>query len=150
MGDENRPAFTAARDALRQAREDSRWPTNNLNRNKQATERLLIALGAHRSIPEVAYFIECVWRNPTQVDNRELHYMQRRYLDGVSFVTWTTWMHSIAGFSSIPTRSFIVKPVCAIKYARPAWDGSLSSIRMERGLVSIPTLMIILGSHYGL
>lgn len=84
MSDEHEHVFTAARDALRQAREYSRWPTNNLNRNKRVTERLLTALAAHRAIPEVADFIERVQRDPTQVDSRELHYMQRRYVDGAA------------------------------------------------------------------
>jgi hypothetical protein len=85
MSDEQKHAITAARDTLLQAREHPRWPTNNLNRNKRETERMLLALSAHQSTPEVADFIGRVRRNPSQVDSRELHYMQRRYRDGRTF-----------------------------------------------------------------
>ena len=82
--EERQPERQAARAALIQARENPRWPINNMNRNKKETEKLLTLLDPHQQVQEVADFIQRVRKAPASVDSRQLHYMRKRYLDGVA------------------------------------------------------------------
>lgn len=61
------------------------WGLKDLTRNKRATQRLFDQLACHCLHPEVADFLRCLQADPVHVDSLELHYLQRRYLDGRDF-----------------------------------------------------------------
>jgi len=72
----------AAIKALRRAHSHAKWGIKDLTRNKRLTAGLVSRLEAHRHLPEVGDFLRRLQQDPTHVDSRELHYMQRRYVDG--------------------------------------------------------------------
>jgi len=78
-------AAIQAAEALVKALTDRQWGQKNLARNKKMTEKLMTQLEAYQEQPEVADFLTRLQNDLTQVDSRELHYMQRRYLDGREF-----------------------------------------------------------------
>ena len=75
-------AMIRAAEALLRAYVDRRWGQKDLTRNIKMTTRLISQLSEHRQHPEVANFLDRLQNHPTRIDSRELHYMQRRYLDG--------------------------------------------------------------------
>lgn len=75
----------AAAQAIQQALTAPRWGQKDLTRHKVLTQRLIAQLALHRGQPEVDDFLNRLYRNPSQVDSRELHYVQRRYVDGRPF-----------------------------------------------------------------
>jgi hypothetical protein len=74
-----------ARQMLGRALSERAWGSKDLSRNKKATQRLVDQLQSHAREQEVADFLRRVAADPSRVDSRELHYMQRRYLDGRHF-----------------------------------------------------------------
>ena len=74
-----------AAEALLKALTMPAWGIKNLTRNRKMTDRLVAQLDIQRQQPEVSSFLHRLQNNPGQVDSRELHYLQRRYLDGRSF-----------------------------------------------------------------
>jgi hypothetical protein len=78
-------AAIQAAETLIKALTDRQWGQKNLTRNKKMTENLITQLEAYQDQPEVADFLARLQDDRTQVDSRELHYMQRRYLDGRKF-----------------------------------------------------------------
>ncbi len=78
-------AAIQAAEALVKTLADRQWGQKNLARNKKMTEKLMTQLEAYQEQPEVADFLTRLKNDLTQVDSRELHYMQRRYLDGREF-----------------------------------------------------------------
>ena len=78
----NTPTRLAAIKALRRARSHAQWGVKDLTRNKRQTAGLVSRLEAHRHLSEVMDFLRRLQQDATHVDSRELHYMQRRYVDG--------------------------------------------------------------------
>jgi hypothetical protein len=78
-------ATIRAAEALVKAHADPQWGQKNLTRHKKMTEKLTTQLEAHRHHPEVADFLTRLRTDTAHVDSRELHYIQRRYLDGRKF-----------------------------------------------------------------
>jgi hypothetical protein len=74
-----------AAEALVKAQTDPQWGQKNMTRNKKMTERLTAQLESFRHFPEVADFLKRLQSDAEHVDSRELHYIQRRYLDGREF-----------------------------------------------------------------
>jgi len=74
-----------AAEALAKALTLKQWGVKDLTRNKRATQRLFDQLVCHCLYSEVADFLRRVQADPVNVDSRELHYLQRRYLDGRDF-----------------------------------------------------------------
>ena len=78
------PTIQAA-EALVKAQAQNQWGQKDLTRNKKMTSQLIAQLDAHHQQPEVADFLKRLRNDPARVDSRELHYIQRRYLDGRPF-----------------------------------------------------------------
>lgn len=74
-----------ARTAIDRALRDRRWGTKDLTRNKKATQRLIEQLQVYFHVPEVEEFLNRLHSDLSAIDSRQLHYMQRRYLDGCLF-----------------------------------------------------------------
>lgn len=78
-------AAIQAAEALVKALTIPEWGQKNLTRHKKMTEKLITQLKAHRYHPEVANFLTRLRADTAHIDGRELHYIQRRYLDGCTF-----------------------------------------------------------------
>lgn len=75
----------AAAYAILQALTTRHWGQKDLTHHQALTRRLIQKLTVHRQQPEVDNFLNRLHSNPNRVDSRELHYLQRRYLDGRFF-----------------------------------------------------------------
>ena len=86
LGSGDAAAIQAA-EALVKAYIVPRWGQKDLDltRNKKLTTRLVSQLEAHVHNSEVIDFLGQLKNDPYHVDSRDLHYMQRRYLDGRDF-----------------------------------------------------------------
>ncbi|NJM11771.1 MAG: hypothetical protein HC889_07715 [Synechococcaceae cyanobacterium SM1_2_3] len=78
-------AAMQAAEALVKAQTQNQWGQKDLTRNKKLTAKLISQLENHRQHTEVTEFLRRLQTDPIHVDSRELHYMQRRYLDGRGF-----------------------------------------------------------------
>lgn len=85
MSEARQPERQAARAALIQARDVGAWGTKNLTRNRKRTIELVAELEPLKHEPEVVNLLDRIRRDPTRIDSRELHYIQRRYQDGEYF-----------------------------------------------------------------
>lgn len=78
-------AAIQAAEALVKAQTQNQWGQKDLTRNKKLTAKLIAQLQNHCQHTEVTDFLRRLQTDPIHVDSRELHYMQRRYLDGRRF-----------------------------------------------------------------
>jgi hypothetical protein len=74
-----------ASQALVKTHSNPQWGQKHLTRHKKQTSKLVAKLVLYQNEPEVDDFLRRLVKVPDQVDSRELHYIQRRYIDGRSF-----------------------------------------------------------------